>query len=168
MTYLVLDANIVSAAGHRSTYSRGCRNVLNTIEKSEIIVVVCPILKGEWETYGGRLGLEWYSMMVRSRRAKDTECYPYRDLRRNISLCIDAGVRKILNDDVHLVEAALQHEKRIISGDLEARYHFAKEGRAWTLLADIYWAPFHETEPEEPVIDWIKNNLIENEQFRLC
>ena len=83
------------------------------------------------------------------------------------SLGEDDNRKAILVKDLHLVEAAHMCDKRIISGDDEARRTFAGLIDQWTDLSAFLWARMDENSCSKAAIDWVERNAPDNDSLRL-
>jgi hypothetical protein len=121
----VVDATVGQAASSTATAGVGkqCREFLMDIWVICHRVVMTDDIEREWRVHRSRFFVMWLSWMERAGKvAYVRECQ-----RADIRACIeqardelgDAGVTALL-EDIHLVEAALATDNRIVSLEVEA------------------------------------------------
>ncbi len=139
---IVVDASVYGGAGRGPEAGPAvipCIDALRAIDAAGMCVVLSESLLAEG--HRGRFARKWLSDMVSRKRArmlKDVpRCEPLLDLLPELR---DRGVAKQLGRDLHLVEAALATDNRILSLDDKMRGHLGRQTVTIAELRRLHWA----------------------------
>lgn len=162
---LVIDASVARSAGSVNaldTLSITCRHLLIAIRSRHRVLVMAPEISKEWRKHASRFAIEWWSSMVAARKVDYIRLDEWADLWAEIESCISEkgivskgqlpGMRK----DFHLVRAALQTDKTIISTDNKARRPYSRACARVEQLRDIIWWDAK----SDKVAEWIQGGAL--------
>jgi hypothetical protein len=139
---IVVDASVYGGAGRGPESGPGvipCINALNAIKDAQLLVVVSPRLLEEGHI--GPFARKWMVQMFARRKVYRVNDPPVLDALRNLLPDLEeAGVANAISKDLHLVEAALGTDKRILSLDERMRGHLGKLAARIAELSQIHWA----------------------------
>ncbi len=156
---LVIDTDIARAAGGGNVQvepSKSCRVFLDTmLETTKHKVVLTKAIQAEWNKHQSLATLTWRSTMIAQKRVCLINAPADEKLRQEVEQYASSdNKRKVMLKDIHLVEAALQADRIIISMDETVRYCFHVITQRISLLKRIVWVnPCMEVETP---IDWLK------------
>lgn len=122
-TRYVVDATVAQAAGSSDDrVSRTCREFLMDILIICHRVVRTAEISREWDRHRSRFFVMWLSWMTKKGKVVEYADCESQKLRQALARldCEDVE-REAMLDDVHLVEAALAADRRIVSLDRQAR-----------------------------------------------
>jgi hypothetical protein len=143
VTRLVVDASVARSAGETThPVSSLCRKFLECMLVSTCHLVMSDSISDEWNRHQSRYTRAWWKAMTARRRVVRLRDVRIEPLRR---LMFTAEMLK----DVHLLEAALATDRRIVSNDDEARNSY-KEIRHIRL---VLW--INPSREEEDAIEWL-------------
>lgn len=155
---IVVDASVARSAGRETALSEPslrCRQVLKVIEKSHEIVFSQECLD-EWKRHGSNAAKDFIAGMFAKRKV-----VPPQNLARNDELRSKLAVtassdssRAAIEKDTHLLEAALQADRIVISRDETVRTLFRQCCPAVKEIRNVLWAN-PEIEAEE-VVSWLE------------
>ena len=166
---LVIDADIARATGGGNTQrepSKTCRVFMDTmLNHTQHKVVLSRAIQEEWNKHQSISTLTWRSTMIAQKRV----CYikaPADDgLRLKVEQCAATeNKRKAMLKDIHLIEAAFQADRIVLSMDEIVRHCFQEITDRIRALKRIAWVNPYKS--EETPIDWLKNGA-ELERERL-
>jgi len=174
---IVVDTCVARSAGRtviEDPVSKVCRNTLLTLEKSKFAyqIVMTQCLLEEWERNASVFALWWLTQMRSKKRVVNLGNVEIDHLRERVDKAIGLlperrDARDRIFEDIHLIEAALMSDKRIISRDENARCHFyyvITFGPSTIDLSDIgeiLWV--NPEKAEEDVIGWLESGAPEEE-----
>jgi hypothetical protein len=97
-------------------------------------------LEREWERHASEFSRMWWTRMKRKGAIAELGPCQNQALRGDIEACAEPEpLKQAMRDDVHLVEAALATELRIVSLDTEARDLFQRLQTSVQLVSQISW-----------------------------
>jgi hypothetical protein len=142
-TRLIIDASVAGSAGEtKHPVSSLCRSFLGCMLVSTCHLVMSDDISGEWNRHQSRYARQWRKAMTARRRVvllRDVRLVSLR------SLMVTAKMLK----DVHLLEAALATDKRIVSNDNEARNAYRRIAHVRLVL----W--INPSREDETAIEWL-------------
>lgn len=163
---LVVDANILRSAGEGIEPAKRCWDILATIRSFCHSSVGLQCLADEWNNHSSSLAEKWQVSMRRIGRHKIV----LQDSPESIQLNLDfakVDLSEAIKKDVHLVIAALQFDKIIISNDKIARRNFAVSySNIHPALGDVMWVVPDELEGRV-VLDWLNSGCPVKEVWKL-
>src|SRR5258708_23017422 len=140
---LVIDASVAgSATENEHPAAKLCLDFLNRVRDLKYHVVMNKEIIGEWNRHRTQYSFQWITYMTEPKRVFKGRIARNELLRRCMST--DA-----MTKDVHLLEAALATDKRIVSNDDRARNSFRK-------IRDVrlvVWV--NPCRPEERAVEWL-------------
>jgi hypothetical protein len=163
---LVIDASIARAAGDVSMHptSRSCREFLQAVGDLGHRMAMTTPIQEEWNKHQSGFARRWRASMMARKKLEIVKVSSHLSLRVHIELVVAAKrIIAIIENDRHLIEAALATDQRVASLDDEVRtslqvYHAALPG-----VALICWV--NPREPDEKVIAWLESGA-PADQFR--
>jgi hypothetical protein len=166
---LVIDTDIARAAGGGNTQrepSKSCRVFMDTmLDHTQHKVVLTRAIQEEWNKHQSLTTLSWRATMIAQKRVCLIRAPADDDLRSKVEQCASSeNKREAMFKDIHLVEAALQAAKIVISMDETVRQCFREVTHKIRPLAFIAWV--NPCISEETPIDWLQNGA-ELERERL-
>ncbi len=156
---LVIDTDIARAAGEGvspNLISKSCRDFMYTmLEETKQKVVLTKDIQAEWNKHQSRVTLQWRRTMITQRRVCLLEIPTDSDLRNCIERCAPSDNKcKAMLKDVHLVEAALQADKIVISMDEVVRGCFHDLSHQAHQLKQITWV--NPCQEHEHALNWLR------------
>lgn len=166
---LVIDTDIARATGRgniQSEPSKSCRTFLDTmLEHTQHKVVLTRAIQEEWNKHQSLRTSNWRATMIAQKRVCLIRAPADEALRLKVEQCaISENKRKAMLKDFHLVEAARQADKIVISMDEAVRRCFREITHIVRPLAFIAWV--NPCITEEAAITWLQNGA-ELERERL-
>lgn len=163
---LVVDANIVRSAGEGTEPAKLCWDILATIRSFCHSAVGLQFLADEWNNHSSSLAEKWQISMRRIGRHKIVLKDSPESIQLNLyfeQIDLSDAIRK----DIHLVIAALQFDKIIISNDKIARRNFAvSHSNIHPALGDVMWVVPDELEGTV-VLNWLNSGCPINDAWKL-
>ena len=156
---LVIDANIARSAGpEHATFptSKNCRDFLMAVERHGFSIVSTPELREEWNRHQSNFFRTWRTRMMGRKRIETLPSAVNLILRGKIENgAANEGERDAMLKDCHLLEVALQSDKRIASCETRVPKHFARVSSSIVEIRSILWVnPDDET---ETIFLWLEN-----------
>ncbi len=157
---LVIDADIARAAGGDKTKddrAKNCRDFMNAVlETTHHKVVLTETIRAEWNKHQSTSTLTWRRTMIAQKRV----CFiknPVDDgLRLKVEQCsATENKRKAMLKDIHLIEAAFQADRIVLSMDEIVRLCFHEITSNIRRLRFITWV--NPSKSEETPIHWLQN-----------
>ena len=166
---LVIDANVARSAGpENATHptSKSCRDVLLAVEKHGFCIVSTADLREEWNRHQSGFFRLWRVQMMARKRITALPVSADTILRNKLKACPSSEKDcEAMLKDVHLLEAALASDNRIISCERVVRILFAHACSTVSEIRHILWAkPDNE---EEKVIGWLEKGTPDEDHRRL-
>ncbi len=165
---LVIDTDIARAAGGGNTQrepSKSCRMFMDTIlDDTGHKVVLSRAIQEEWNKHQSLATSTWRATMVAQKRVCLINAPADARLREQVELCASSENKaRAMLKDIHLIEAAHQADKIVISMDETVRNCFREVTHTIRLLAFIAWV--NPCIIEETAIEWLHNGAeIERER----
>lgn len=164
---IVVDCSIAQAAGSvESEHPRGirCRDFLMSLRGRNHRIAWSSQIAEEWSEHRSRFAMDWLLAMQRLGNVRRVQSQL--QLAESIEETeLDQGVKAALIKDSHLVEAALETDKRIASLDDRARNHFSNLCQTIQTIGDILWAnPVNE---DEEATKWLDDGAPDQPNRRL-
>jgi hypothetical protein len=161
---IVVDASVAWACNDPDVAGvdpNTCAAFLRELRAMQHRAVMSPDLEQEWTSpppamrQPSSFGARWLAGMLARGLV---------DYRRNVAniefryrleqATAEAAVRRILRDDVHLIEAAMATDRLVASLDEQVRWHLRRACRTATELSGIIWV--NPDRPEETPIAWLR------------
>ena len=120
---LVIDASVAAAAGQTlHPTSRRSREFLDAVLKICHRVVMSPDLIHEWELHESQFSAAWRAEMRSKRKVIDLPGTRNSEVRNQLAAqALSHTMRRAAEKDLHLVEAAIETDKIVVSLDDHAR-----------------------------------------------
>jgi hypothetical protein len=157
---LVIDADIARAASERDGIDprpKDCREFLEAVRDTKHRVVRTEAISIEWDKHQSKFTQTWLIDMVKRKQICWIDAPADDQLRRDIeryAIAISEKRRDAMLKDTHLIEAALQADRIVISMDKKIRHYFGQVAHQIQPLALIVWV--NPCISEETVIDWLQ------------
>lgn len=122
----VVDADVARCAGLSEVpSSKGARNVMQAMVKSDTVAIFCPTLSEEWRKHRSKFSASWLSSMTAKKKILRV-----RPLESSVDKIQRAAIsdddKRIAEKDVHIVDAAVDQNAVIASNDNAARAVFQR------------------------------------------
>ena len=157
---LIIDTDVAQASGDEdATDPRAinCRDFLKEVMAQNHRIVMTRKISDEWKRHQSRFALEWRASMDARRRVDRIDPPEYNELQDKITTTADNEDEiEVMQKDFHLLEAALETDKTVISLDETVRELFAEASQRVGEIRDFIWVNPDRTAEEEPII-WLKN-----------
>jgi hypothetical protein len=159
---LVIDTNILVNAAYRNyenfPTSLQCRELLEAIFKICHKVALSPMLKAEWDSHDSLYAKQWRSRMAKRGKIILVDAVERPGIRQKVLARYEQAPVKQADclKDFHLIEAAIEADRIIISLDSTARDLFAETCDDGDKLAEIMWV--HPN--EETILDWLEKGAL--------
>ena len=157
---LVVNASVGRAAGGEeatASVSINCTVFLETIRgECSHHIVMTPELSEEWNEHQSNFAAAWLTSMIKSSRFDLVKPPVNQALRDKIEMTTPhENEIPVMRKDFHLLEAARETDRTIISLDKPARRRFTRAAQSVDEIRRIVWVnPVHS---EEAPITWLKN-----------
>lgn len=165
---LVIDTDIASSAGGehaQDTRSKQCRDVLMAVRNTGHAVVVTEMISDEWRRHQSSFTRTWLRSMYAKRKVCQLDISANEELRGKIEQVIaEEKKRNAMLKDVHLVEAALEADKTVISMDQTVRLYFQEGAPKVVVFKQIIWV--NPSKEDERCLEWLQNGA-ERERERM-
>ena len=166
---LVIDADVLRASGGEKATdprAKGCRDFLQEVLSLCHRVVMTPEIGKEWRKHRSDFVREWrFSMEARKKvcrvepPANEVLLSKIKETATNKKACED--IRK----DFHLLEAALETDRTIISLDETVRQHFTQAAPSVGEIRDTVWVNPERT--KERSLPWLRDGAQPEEHRKL-
>ncbi len=160
---LVIDTDVAQASGdENATAPRAinCRDFLKEVMTQKHRMVMTRKISNEWNRHQSRFALEWRASMDARRKVVRIDPLENRELQDKITNTTDnEDDTEAIQKDMHLLEAAMQTDKTIVSLDETIRSLFAYASRQVGEIRNIIWVNPERTTEEQP-ITWLKNGAL--------
>jgi hypothetical protein len=163
---VVIDASIAHAAGDISTHptSRSCREFLQAVGDLGHRMAMTTPIQEEWNRHQSGFARRWRASMMARKKLEIVKVPPELSLEKWIKLIVAAKrIVAIIENDRHLIEAALVTDKRVASLDNEVRASLQVHHATLPGVASICWV--NPNTPAERVIAWLESGA-PADQFR--
>src|SRR5438132_4366716 len=142
--WLVIDASVARASGGGNAVfptSKHCRDFLQATEDICHHAVITKGMKVEWDNHQSRFARRWQRSMMAKRKLHIIDVVSDAGLRERISrVAAKAQDRDAMLKDAHLLEAAITHDRIVISLDESARVLFIAAAVSVGEIKRILWA----------------------------
>ena len=154
---LVIDADVARSAGtSEHPVSVACRQFLETVRDVRYQVVMTKAILQEWRRHKSEFSEEWLTQMSGEGRGVSLhDAERDKDLRRRITAAIPSDCQHAAEKDVHLIEAALNTDHLVASGDGQARRIFRSASESVRELKPIVWVN-PKLSADDPIC-WLRN-----------
>ena len=155
---IVVDTSVARSAGsgeETNEFSDPARAIFNAIENHHRVVFSEECLR-EWRKHGREFSRRWLRRMMGRRRILllgDTTDEALRE--RLAATCTLVRDRRAILKDAHLVEAACQTDRIVISRDETVRDLFRRACSQIQEIRDVCWA--NPEIAEERVVGWLES-----------
>jgi hypothetical protein len=157
---LVVDASVAGAAGGKTATapaSTRCRDFLLTLlRETDCCIVMSPKLRDEWDKHQSALASTWLTTMTSRRRVLILVDLPSSNrMRREIERVATKKKSEVdaLRKDFHLIEAAIAHDKTVVSSDEIVRRLFKAAAHSVAVIKKVVWV--NPVAPAEEPIAWL-------------
>jgi len=154
---LVIDTDIASSAGGehaQAIRSKQCRDVLMTVREASHKVVITEKISEEWRRHQSNFTRTWLRSMYAKRKVCQLDVPIDNELRRKVEQgVIEEKKRDAMLKDVHLIEAALETDKTVLSMDETVRLYFYEMIQKIASLKHIVWV--NPSKDDELCIEWL-------------
>jgi hypothetical protein len=164
---LVVDASVARAAGTtQAPISKNCRITLLAIYDEGHLVVMTNDINAEWRKHNSIYARKWLGSMVARKKVVRIDIEPSLDLRKTIDQ-VDTSEknRQAMAKDVHLLEAALATDRKVLSLDDVVRTLFAKLCQQYSSIKLVLW--LNPNTEAEQVIQWLNLELKYDQDYCL-
>ena len=167
---LVVNASVAGSAGGKAasdSISINCTTFLETFRnQSAHHIVMTPELSEEWNAHQSNFTAAWLTSMITHRRFDYVEPPVNQALRDKIEKTApNDNEIPAMRKDFHLLEAARETDRTIISLDKTARRRFARAALSIDEIRSVIWVNPDYTEEEALV--WLKNGAPPEEHRHL-
>jgi hypothetical protein len=168
---LLLDASLAGCAGSRASVGDSrtvrCRAVLSSIQRSTCEIGFTRESFEEWRRHRGAFAYSWLTSMYARRRVRLLKSPPSHALLRKAAgreFAAEPDLQRKFAKDLHLIEAALAHDRRVISDDARMRQHLRRLCKAVGELSRVHWV----CPPDEKALEWIEAGSPDEPGFCIC
>lgn len=154
---LVIDASVLHGAGSAETQSEHAAKLRDFLQ---MVLVICHRsgitleLGEEWRQHCSPYAGAWQTAMARAGKRPALGPGPDSARQRALDAAPDEHVRAIMAKDWHLVEAALQADKVIVSCDDRARFHYSAAAAVVADLRQLTWVSLNRCDMAE-IEQWL-------------
>ncbi len=140
---LVIDADVARRSGEVASGShpsaKACREFLQSVLSICHRLVISNPLRAEWDQHQGSYFRRWRTEMVSKSKVVVVDDSTDQELRASVLDTAKSGRdREEMEKDLHLLEAALKTDKRVISADEKARKLFKRASRSEKKLNRLF------------------------------
>ena len=165
---LVIDADVARAASEKESINPrpgACRELLEVVRDTKHKVVRTQAIRAEWDKHQSIFTRRWLASMVARKQVCWINASADNQLRGDIEKhALSEKKRDAMLKDTHLVEAAMQADKIILSMDETVRHCFGEITHKIRLSAPITWV--NPCISEETPIAWLQHGApLEKERF---
>ena len=158
---LVIDVSVANTAGlprqNQPDASLNCAAFLDAIQQSNHLLVMTQDVEREWDTSWKDYATRWRSAMVSAERVCFSRAVVDGELRAKIRSSVrGTSEQQEMLKDVHLIEAAVDTDRRVISCDDTARRLYRRVAPRVDDLREIVWVNPTKTADEKP-IPWLQD-----------
>lgn len=166
---LVIDASVARSCGApdaESAVASDCRDFLIAVLQICHRVVMTDSISQEWAKHQSNFARRWRVQMVARKKMYVIDEAEDEDLRDSILQVADGKKeRRVLEKDIHLVQAALASDGIVISRDESAWKAVLSVRPRVTRLQRIIW--LNPTVNRQDVLDWLKQGAGVNAGVKL-
>lgn len=135
-----------------------CRDFLETLrQETSCRIVLPPKLNDEWERHMTPFASRWLKAMARRGRVVIEDVPPSNRMRREIERVAATKKTEVdaLRKDFHLVEAAIAHDRVVISLDELVRRLFKTAAAGVAAIKKVIWV--NPVNPNEQPLAWLRS-----------
>jgi hypothetical protein len=165
---LVLDASLMRAVGVSDAVDAGSQRCHEFLVKVRAIyhrVFLSSAIETEWMKHRSNVASDWIVSMTGIRKMDFFEISADAGLRLRIQEAATKTTWPIMLKDIHLIEAALSSDRRIISLDENAKRHFATASAKIEELRDIIWV--NPKDAKADPVGWLERGAPAEKRFKL-
>ena len=155
---LVIDASIArSSGGAEATFptSKHCRDLLQAVLRICHRIVMTPKIKTEWDEHQSNFARRWRVSMESRKKVCHLESVPESGLGDKIRGSAQIhGQQEAMLNDLHLILAALETDRVVISLDEQARAYFGQSAVRIGELRAIAWV--NPDSVDDQAIGWLE------------
>ena len=163
----IVDACLALDAGSKDPPAERAARVrlfLTALFKTPHFVGFTKELEQEWRKHSARFATLWLRTMRSKGRVLRLSPQPIANLRdRTLATAASGNIYDAMEKDWHLVEAALDTDRKIASSDDKARNYYANAAASVRRLRPIVWV----NPATEDLADWVVNADPEGAEKRL-
>ena len=156
---LVIDADVAQASGSDTATdprAKGCRDFLQKVLSLCHRVVMTQEIRNEWKEHQSSFARRWRVLMEGRKKVCRVEPPANEVLLSKIKeTATNKKAREDIRKDFHLLEAALETDRIIISLDETVRQHFTQAAPSVGEIRDTVWVNPERTE-EQP-LPWLRD-----------
>lgn len=166
---LVIDADIARASGPPEAVhptSAYCRDFLIAVLEICHHVVMTPAIRDEWKRHQSGFARKWCVGMVARKKLRFIRANEEEAVRAQMdSLDFTVNQLAAMQNDCHLIEAAIAAEKIVVSSDNVARRLFSTAALHVKELAQIVW--INPCEQDENPVQWVNGGAKSDKHRKL-
>ena len=170
---LVIDVNITCAASEKESadpITKSSRDFLRCIvETTSHKIVLTDAIRAEQRKHPSKFGESWLRTMIAKKRVRWIDVPADEMLRRKVEQTATSQNRLIhMQEDIHLIEAALRTDKTILSMDEEVKECFVHAAHTVVALRMIGWINPCKSDHtlDDMIVLWLQNGAeIERERL---
>ena len=156
---LVIDVSVANTAGppreDQPDPSRSCAEFLDAVRQSEHLLVMTQDIEREWDASDADYATRWRSAMVSIGKVYFSRAVVGSELRAKIRSSVKGtSEQQGMLKDAHLIEAAVDTDRRVISCDETARRLYRRVFKRVDDLREIVWV--NPTIAADDPIPWIQ------------
>ena len=137
---LVIDADVAHSAGTSDhPVASASRTFLDSVYEFGYHVVMTETIQAEWRRHRSRYSRKWLIRMYGRRQVHLAEAGEDRALRTRLARVTPDEQQSVVEEDVHLIEAAIATDRAVSSGDERARSVFRAASKHLPELNPILW-----------------------------
>lgn len=166
---LVIDADIARSAGGLDAQegrSKSCRDFLIALRETPHKVVTTETISAEWHKHQSGFTRKWFASMVARKKVCWVKAAADEVLRDKVTVAAKTEKKcAAMLKDIHLIEAALQVDKIVISMDETVHNCFCEIAQTVGMLKLIVWVnPCKDA--EKPIV-WLQNGAAADKERQI-
>ena len=165
---LVVDASVAIQASDTALNerSRACHAFLETMRHVGHRVVMSREIQDEWQARPNKYSTKWLAEMIKKNRYVFIRTIGFISLEATINEVIsEETIRNLVQEDRHLLAAALASDRRVASSDKRVRDHLKTYIKYLGDVGSICWV--NPTIEQENAKEWLSNGAPEEAHRRL-
>ncbi|HVB26156.1 MAG TPA: hypothetical protein VNG51_29725 [Ktedonobacteraceae bacterium] len=164
---LVIDTDVAIAAGDELPHDsrpKICKDFLIAVFESKHTVVITSAIYTEWQNHPTKFLTRWLASMYKKGKVYEVDAATNYRLRNRLTVVATGDVKRAaMLKDAHLIEAAFQADRIVISMDETVRHCFHNAAIHVFVLKQITWV--NPCKDDENAIEWLERGA-EREQER--
>lgn len=175
---IVVDASVARAAGESGKpQPEACRQSLLAILNHGYRLAMSAPLRAEWMKprsdnalpYASLFALRWLTQMQSAGRVEEITLAENSALRQRCLQALQEDRQTVtsveaVSKDLHLVETALQADRRVLSLDIRIVHHLEKLQEIAAEICSVMWV--HPV--KHPAEAWLREGAPEKSDYRIC